>query len=125
MTGLPLLKYIGRPYEEYNCFDLVKEFYADFYKLDLKHYFEGTDVPDKNTIQSLIVTNKGDFVEVSDRPHFGDIVVIRLYGVECHIGVCVNSKEFLHSLKKTGSSLDRLERYHRVIAGFYRHKERA
>lgn len=115
-------KYIGRDYESYNCFDLVRDFYAEFFGLDLKHYFEGGPVPKPEAVASLIVSNKGDFIQ-ADKPAFGDIVVIRLYGIECHIGVCVNDLQFLHSSKTTGSTLDRLERYKKLIAGFYRHRE--
>lgn len=116
-----LRKYVGRDYESYNCLDLVKEFYRDYFGLELKNYFEG-DVPDRKEVQSLIVTNKGDFVEV-ETPEFGDIVIIKLYGLECHIGVCLNTRQFLHSAKGIGSNIDRLERYSKMIAGFYRHRE--
>jgi hypothetical protein len=125
-SDISLLKYIGRPYEKYNCFDLAKEFYMDFFKIDIKHYFEGDEKDvNKLEVQTLIVSNKGDFVRVEGKPQFGDIVVVKLYGFECHIGVCVNSSQFLHSAKKIGSSMDRLERYSRMIAGFYRHKAHA
>ncbi len=115
-----LKKYIGKGYEDYNCFDLVKEFYKDKFDLDLHHYFEG-DVPQRKDIESLIVTNKGDFVPVST-PEFGDIVVVKLYGIECHIGVCIGGGKFLHSARNIGSLMDRLERYNKMIAGYYRHR---
>lgn len=117
-----LMKYVGRPYDKYNCFDLVKEFYMDHFQLDIKNYFEGGPVPDRREVESLIVSNKGDFVKV-DKPAFGDIVVLKLYGLECHIGVCIDTSRFLHSAKKIGSTLDRLERYGNMVAGFYRHRE--
>lgn len=116
-----LSKYIGRSYESYNCLDLVKEFYRDFFNLEVKNYFEG-QVPDRRQVSSLIVTNKGDFEEVAERPRFGDIVIIRLYGIECHLGVVIHGKKFLHSAKGLGSHIDRLSRYENIIAGFYRHK---
>ena len=116
-----LSKYIGRPYEEYNCFDLVKEFYMDQFGLDLKNYYEGP-VPDRKTIQSLVVTNKGDFSLVED-PQFGDIVVLKLYGYSCHIGVCIGEGKFIHSIRKTGSSIEPLSRYKTLTEGFYRHRE--
>lgn len=120
-----LLKYVGKPYEKYNCFDLVKEFYMDAFGLDIKQYFEGGPVPDRREVETLIVSSKGDFVKVEGKPQFGDIVVLKLYGLECHIGVCINASQFLHSAKKIGSTLDRLERYGNMVAGFYRHREYA
>lgn len=119
---IELNKYIGRSYEEYNCFDLVKEFYMDFFGVEVKNYFEGP-VPDRREVFNLIKTNKGDFEEVKGKPQFGDIVVIRLYGLECHIGVVIHGAQFLHSVKGTGSNIDRLTRYTNIISGFYRMKE--
>lgn len=119
-----LRKYIGREYEKYNCFDLVKEFYADQFGLTLKNYWEGPVVPSRAEVESLVVSNKGDFVRVEGKPQFGDIVVIKLYGLECHIGVVVNESHFLHSARIIGSSMDRLERYAKMIGGYYRHRER-
>lgn len=121
---MDLRKYIGRSYHEYNCFDLVKEFYFDHFKLEIKNYFERQGpMPSRAEAQSLIVTNKGDFEEVKPPPRFGDIVSIRFHGIECHIGVVIEGSKFLHSAEKIGSNIDRLERYSKLIAGYYRHRE--
>ncbi len=119
---IKLRKYIGRDYASYNCFDLVKEFYKDQFNLTLMNYYEGR-VPDRQEVESLIVTNKGDFIAV-DMPTFGDIVIIKLYGIECHMGVVIEGGKFLHSARGIGSLIDRLERYSKMIAGYYRHRER-
>lgn len=126
---IKLRKYIGRDYLSYNCFQLVQEFYKDQFGLDLMHYWQGANkVPDRKRVASLIVTNKGDFTEVTE-PKFGDIVVINIYGVACHMGVVIEkgispgSGKFLHSVRGMGSLLDRLERYSKLIAGYYRHRE--
>lgn len=116
-------KYIGRNYDHYNCFDLVKEFYKDHFGLDLSSYWEGVQVPNRDEVESLIISNKGDFVRVND-PQFGDIVVLKLYGIECHVGVVLNKSHFLHSARGIGSLMDRLERYSNMIGGYYRHRER-
>ncbi len=118
-----LTKYIGRPYEKYHCFDLVKEVYLDFFNLSLSNYYESKDIPANSTIQSLIISNKGDFVKV-DQPQFGDIVVIKLFGYSCHIGVCIGEGKFLHSIRKVGSCVDNLKRYEKLIDGYYRHREK-
>jgi hypothetical protein len=117
-----LHKYIGRSYETCNCFDLVKEMYQDFFKLDLCHYFEDSQVPERKEVESLIVSNKGDFVKV-DSPVFGDIVVIKFFGIECHIGFCLDTKRFVHSARGIGSNIEKLDRYAHLIAGYYRHRE--
>lgn len=121
---ISLMKYIGRRYEEYNCFDLVKEFYKDHYDLDLRNYYDREGIPDRDGVASLIVSNKGDFIQTK-KPEFGDVVIIKLHGIECHIGVVAHGGTFLHSTKAYGSCLDRLARYEKLIAGYYRHKDKA
>jgi len=119
-----LRKYIGRSYEEFNCLQLVQEFYKDHFNLEIQNYFEG-EVPERHEVELLIKSNKGKFVEVPSlkEVRFGDIVVIRLYGIECHLGVVIEGTKFLHSAKNIGSNIDRLERYARLISGYYRHSE--
>ncbi len=120
---LDLRKYIGKDYDTYNCLDLVREIYKDFFGLEIKNYFEGP-IPSTEEVQSLIVSNKGNFVAVTDKK-FGDIVVIRLYGIECHLGVVVDQTHFIHSAKRVGSNIDRLGRYSKLITGYFRHRELA
>ncbi len=99
----------------------MKEFYADVYKLELKNYFEGP-VPNRKELESLVITNKGDFEEVKT-PQFGDIVVIKVFGYASHIGVCIGGGKFLHTLRNTGSCMDTLHRFRKMTEGFYRHRE--
>lgn len=119
-----LAKYIGKSYEEYDCFDLVRDFYADHMDLDLRRFYEGGQIDNKQLVQSLIISNKGHFERV-DVPKPGDIMVINLFGYACHIGVYVGGGRFLHSIKRTGSVLDNVSRYTKMIEGFYRHRETA
>ena len=119
-----LSKYIGRKYEEYNCLDLVKEFYKDFFGVEVKNYFEGP-IPTPEDVSTLIISNKGDFVPVVGKPQFGDIAIIKFHGIECHLAVVIDGKKLLHSAKGIGSHLAGLERYSRMIAGYFRHKEAA
>lgn len=117
-----LSKYIGRSYSKYNCFDLVKEFYLDQYKITLRDFFEGDVVPSRREIEFLIISNRGEFKEVHS-PGYGDLVVIKLFGYSSHIGVCVGGGKFIHSLKGPGSCMENLGRYSNMIEGFYRHRE--
>jgi len=121
MNKINLAKYVGRDYDNYNCFTLVKEFYKDHYDIVLKDYFEGP-VPSEKEVENLIISNKGEFIPALV-PAFGDIVTIKLWGIECHIGVCIDDKQFLHSVKYAGSGIAQLKKYKRLITGFYRHRE--
>lgn len=117
-----LLKYIGRPYKQFNCFDLVKEFYKDYYGLDLKNYFDGSEAPPPEVVQTLIVSNKGDFEQVG-APEFGDIIVFFIRGIPCHMGVSIGAGRFLHAHEKADSCIDSLSRWKNMIEGYYRHRE--
>ncbi len=118
-----LTKYIGRSYESCDCIALVKEFYKDHFNLDLKNYYEGP-APDRAATASLIQTNLGAFFEVhSVDKKLGDLVFIKIRGIESHIGIVIDHLRFLHSAKTVGSNIDRLSRYSKLITGFYRHRE--
>jgi hypothetical protein len=121
MNKIPLSKYVGKEYEKYNCLDLVKEFYMDHYGIKVRDYFDG-NTPSPEEVECLIVSNKGEFIPVS-LPEFGDIVTISLKGIECHIGVCIDSKQFLHSVSSSGSCVAQLSRYKNIITGFHRHRD--
>jgi cell wall-associated NlpC family hydrolase len=113
-------KYIGKSYEEYNCWDLIKSLYREIYGLDVHQYY-GENVPSRKETQSLIRTNKGEF-ERAEIPSPGDIILIRIGGVESHIGMNISKGRFIHSLSGSGVVIDSLSRYATRITGYYRHR---
>jgi len=114
---------IGIPYEELNCWGVARQFYASYLGIELKHYTEIHD-PDAETTRQLISTNVGDFICIDDcELKFGDLILIRMFGVESHIAVYIGDGKMLHTQKKTGSVIDRIERYENRITGFYRVKK--
>jgi cell wall-associated NlpC family hydrolase len=112
--------YVGKPYEDFNCWDLVRKLYQDVYNLDV-HQDYGCDVPDREECESLIKTNKGEFFK-SDKPEPGDIMLLRILGVECHIGMYLGVGKFIHSLKGNGVVIDSVSRYSTRVNGYYRHR---
>jgi cell wall-associated NlpC family hydrolase len=118
-----LAKYIGIPYEKKNCLDLVKDFYRQELGLEIKEYYEG-NTPDRREVETLIASNRGDFVKVDRKDaRLGDLVIVRLYGIESHIGIFISSQFMLHSARGIGSCIERLKKYESMISGFYRHRE--
>jgi len=108
---------IGIPYEKKHCWDIAKDFYNQVLGVDLKHIYDG-DLTDRGLIKSLIYTHKGEFVKVR-KPKFGDLVTIRLHGVEVHLAVYVSNGQILHTTKTTGSIIDRLGRWVNLVTGYY------
>lgn len=108
---------IGIPYDDMDCFSLAKRFYKDVLGKELKHYFDS--VPeDRVKIKNLIYTNVGDFKKTDD-PKFGDLILLRIKGLESHIAVNLDSARMLHTMKPTGSVIDRKSRWETLIVGYY------
>jgi len=62
-----------------------------------------------------------DFKEVTDRK-FGDILLIKLFGVESHIAVYLGNGFILHTSKHSGCLVERVARWEKLIVGTYRVK---
>lgn len=114
---------IGVSYATFNCWQIIREFYWIVFNVHLKHYFEDSRrIEDRSDIHSLIYSNIGEFERVDGAPRFGDLILIKIHGVESHIAVYVNRGTMFHSSKKTGSVIDRVDRWKNHITGYYRLK---
>lgn len=109
---------IGIPYAQMNCWQICQKFYKQVFNLDLKDYFDPVFTDDKNYVCGLIRANEHEFVRVR-APEFGDLITIRIKGVECHIGIFLGKGLMLHTSKTTGSVIDRISRWNTMIAGYY------
>lgn len=65
----------------------------------------------------------GEFDKVED-PKFGDLILIKIKGIESHIAVYVGEGKMLHTSRATGSIVERIERWNPRIVGFYRVKRK-
>ena len=112
---------IGIPHSQANCFEIVALFYLQEFSVDLSNLnTEIVSIKQREKIRSLIQSNKGHFVQV-DEPKYGDILTIRINGVESHIGVYVGAGRFLHSYSDSvGSCIDHLKRWGTRVTGYYR-----
>lgn len=108
---------IGVPYAKMNCWEVCKAFYSQVLNLELKHYYEEKPT-DRTYIRDLVRTSEKDFNKVRS-PKFGDLILIRLYGVESHIAVYLDNGLFLHTTKSTGSCIDRVAKWSKMIVGYY------
>jgi cell wall-associated NlpC family hydrolase len=111
---------IGIPYSELDCWAVVVKFYKEAMDTELKRYYE--KVPrDRSTAKNLIYTHKSEFYQVHT-PEVGDIITIRLAGVESHIAVYLGEEKILHTSIATGCIIDRLSKWQKCIEGIYRVK---
>jgi cell wall-associated NlpC family hydrolase len=114
-------KFIGISYKEKDCWELAKYFYLDIMGIELKHIYDGP-TPDREISANLINSSKGEFEEIKE-PEFGDIILIKLFGIECHIAVYIGGGLMLHTMKNSGSVIERTSRLERQIVGYYRIKK--
>lgn len=111
-------KLIGVSYSELDCWGVVREWYKIVYGIELKHYYN--EIPNNRDItNNLIYSNMGDFKRVIS-PEFGDIILIKLFGVESHIAVYLGEGKIIHTSKNTGCMVDRLSKWEKVVTGYFR-----
>lgn len=111
---------LGTPYSERDCYGIVADFYKLHFGIELKSYYD--EIPQNRDIaQKLIYSSLGDFSRVeAEKVEFGDLILIRLYGVDSHIGVYLGNGQMLHSTLHSGCVIDRIVRWKHLISGFYR-----
>jgi cell wall-associated NlpC family hydrolase len=112
---------LGVPYEDKNCWDIVLDFYSLVFGITLDKFYE--EAPDRKVAGQLVETNLDKFqlVAPEDR-QFGDIILVRVFGVDCHTAVYLGKGEMLHTLEKTGCVVDKTLRWKHLIVGYYRVK---
>lgn len=109
---------VGIPYSEMNCWDISQQFYSQVLGIQLKNYYD--ECPkDREESQNIIYTNKGDFKKVQV-PKFGDIILLRVKGLESHIAVYVGSDKMLHTTRNTGSVIEGIGKWKTLVTGYYR-----
>jgi cell wall-associated NlpC family hydrolase len=90
------------------------------FNVHLKQYYE--TVPETRDIaKSIVYDSMKDFVEVKERK-FGDLLLIKLFGVESHIAVYLGEGVMLHTSKHSGCLIERTSRWEKLIVGVYRVK---
>jgi cell wall-associated NlpC family hydrolase len=103
-----------------DCWQVAQEFYRLVFDIELKHYYQETP-KNKDIKSNLIYSNKGDFIKV-DSPVFGDLITIKIYGIESHIAVFLGNGKMLHTSDKTGCMIDSLSKWQKMVSGYYRVK---
>lgn len=111
-------EFIGIEYSKMDCWRLTQHFYQRVFGIELKSYYEHTPL-ERSDRKSLIYTNVGEFKRVEE-PQFGDIVLIKILGIESHIAIFMGGGMMLHTTEKTGSCLEPVARWKKQIVGYFR-----
>ena len=120
------IKYIGLPFQKYDCFNLVKL----IYKQEYDKYILSTEIKHNQSdlINQSYLGEVDNWIEVKE-PLEGDIAAIRLDSnypkLVTHFGVMINGNQMIHSIEKSGVVVENITKYYKLVAGFYRHKDLA
>jgi cell wall-associated NlpC family hydrolase len=109
---------IGTPYDILDCWGVVRTFYLLEYGIDLKEYYK--EIPSsREQAKDLVYLGMKDFERV-EKPEYGDILLIKLFGIECHIAVYLGRGKILHTQEKTGCMIDNLFKWEKTVSGIFR-----
>lgn len=111
---------IGIPYSEVDCWELVKKFYVNIFDIDLSSHNETYDnsLNPKETSRYMDI-HKLSFDKVAD-PSLGDIMLLKVKGLNAHLGIYLGRGKMLHTMERTGSVIDKISRWETKIEGYYR-----
>jgi len=118
---------LGIPYSEYDCWGICKKFYSEVLGIDLLAWFDYEnnthEVGSKKwaVASNYFIQDYRNFFTKVRTPEFGDLVLLKLYGIPAHIGVFIGDGKFLHTSINNGSHIDRLSRWGELVEGFYRY----
>ena len=116
--------YVGIPFEEYNCWQLICKIYNEQFGIKLSDYSnEYKTALDKENIR-LIYERELKIWQQIKNPAFGDIIVLMIQGQPWHTGIVVSKQFMLHTERKIQSMI---ESYNGIIwknkiIGYYRYQ---
>lgn len=120
------IKYIGINFDDFDCYHLTKKIYKEVYNLDIldtnvKHY--ESDLINKSYMEEASNWIKVDINEARE----GDIVALRFdpnfSKIVTHFAIMINNTQIIHTTERTGSIVENVSKYYKLIDGFYRHKK--
>jgi len=96
---------------------------------DRRRHLDSIDLLSRDQLARDAALDPAHFGEIVTRwrevspEQLGDVILLRVRGQPCHVGVVVARGKFLHSLEGTQSCVERYEnlKWHRRTLGFYRY----
>lgn len=120
-------KFIGIPYKAKgntvlgaDCFGIVELVYNYQFKILLPTYIH-VDTEDLEVTKQVIKDNKTGWVKL-DKPEDNCVVLLNVAGYPVHMGLVLNERVMLHSLKGHNSALEYYNgaKWKNRIEGFYK-----
>lgn len=121
-----MIDYIGLPFNELDCYNLVKKIYKDKHNLDILNTHTKHNQSEK--INQEYKDESLNWIKV-DKPFKGCIVAIRLDSkfpkVVTHFGYALNEFKMIHTTEKTNCIIEDISKYSKLIDGYFIHKDLA
>ena len=117
-------KYIGLPFEKYNCWQLLCKIYREQFGIALPTYDdEYLNALDRGNIKMLYEREVPISWTKCKTPQIGDAVLMRLRGQPWHVGVVVSRDSMIHTERGLEAVIERFTgpNWKNNIIGFYRY----
>lgn len=131
MKELDVSRYADIPFAEKgrgmtgcDCWGIPYLIYRDMLGIELPAYTEQyQNTEDRKELARLTCNEKSAWCEV-ETPIPYDIVLMKIIGHPCHVGVVIGGGRFIHCMRDSGTTVEKLNSilWRDRIVGFYRRK---
>ena len=124
-------KYIGIPYKDKgraeagaDCWGLARLVYKQEYDIDLPSFSADYIMDDTKRIEELLYQYKEGWDKL-DTPEAGSIVLFRILGSVSHVGIMINSTQFMHNNATIDTCIESIDnpKWKNRVFGFYKYSE--
>lgn len=119
---MKLADYIGVPFEEMDCYALVRDIYKTQHNITLVDPKIKFNASYKIFMNFTLEVSKN---WVKTQPQSGAVIAIKYDinhpNIVTHFGYCIDDKRFIHTLKETGAIVDDISKYKTMTEGFYKY----
>lgn len=127
-----IIPYLGIPFEEKDCYSLVRYFYEKEFAIKLPDfglsYDKKTGLDYDVKVDAFYNNFAKQWRKLADdeAPIKGDVVAmafeLRLPDLVTHFAIAVNEYQMLHTSRKTRSAIEPISRWKNTIKGIYRYE---
>ena len=100
-------EYVGIPYEELDCWGLVRKAMRELYDIELP-------------VATTVDAQRPSFEEI-DAPRAGDIILMSRLGV-LHIGLMTGPDKMLHTSRGKNAVIEHVSPHRFRVTGYFRHQ---
>ena len=124
-------KYIGIPFYDggrdetgIDCWGLARLVYDKEFGIKLPSFDGKYTTKDTELVEELFATYRENWTEVQ-APEKGNLVLFRILGQACHVGIAISPTHFLHSIEGSSSAIEKFDsvNWRNRIVGYFKYSE--